>query len=314
MIMHKGDQTLAIRALKSAAPYIRMYKGKTFVVKAGGGVFADTESTRVLIEQIAILHYFGVRVVMVHGGGPQTTEVSEALGVTTRMVEGRRVTDQKSIDVTSMVLNGLINTRVLGICRELNIDAVGISGVDAGLVLAHKRPPVKMGSSGEVVDFGFVGDIDIVDTTVIRKLLDNGLMPVVSPLSADDKGVLLNINADTVAAAIGAALGAEKLILCTGAPGVLGDVNDPGSLISYTDLPGLEKLKNEGRILDGMLPKVKAIGDALRGGVRRVHVVSYKAPEGILGEVFTNEGTGTLIVADVNALSPAEQLTSGAAG
>jgi len=312
MIMHKGDQTLAIRALKSAAPYIRMYKGKTFVVKAGGGVFADTESTRVLIEQIAILHYFGVRVVMVHGGGPQTTEVSEALGVPTRMVEGRRVTDQKSIDVTSMVLNGLINTRILGICRELTIDAVGISGVDAGLVLAHKRPPVRVGGTGEVVDFGFVGDIDLVDTTVIRKLLDNGLMPVISPLSADDKGVLLNINADTVAAAIGATLGAEKLILCTGAPGILGDVNDPGSLISYTDLPGLEKMKEEGRILDGMLPKIKAIADALRGGVRRVHVVSYKAPEGILGEVFTNEGTGTLIVADVNALSPAEQLTSGA--
>jgi acetylglutamate kinase len=212
------------------------------------------------------------------------------------------------------VLNGLINTRVLGICRELNIDAVGISGVDAGLVVAHKRPPVKMGSSGEVVDFGFVGDIDLVDTTVIRKLLDNGLMPVVSPLSADDKGVLLNINADTVAAALGAALGAEKLVLCTGAPGILGDVNDPGSLISYTDLPGLKRMKEEGRILDGMLPKVKAIEDAIRGGVRRVHVVSYKAPEGILGEVFTNEGTGTLIVADVNALSPAEQLTSGAPG
>jgi acetylglutamate kinase len=307
MIMHKGDQTLAIRALKSAAPYIRMYKGKTFVVKAGGGVFADTESTRVLIEQIAILHYFGVRVVMVHGGGPQTTEVSQALGVPTRMVEGRRITDQKAVDVTAMVLNGLINTRILGICRELNIDAVGISGVDAGLVLAHKRPPVRIGSSGEVVDYGFVGDIDLVDTTVIRKLLDNGLMPVVSPLSADDKGVLLNINADTVAAAIGAALGAEKLILCTGAPGILGDVRDAGSLISYTDLAGLKRMREEGSILDGMLPKTKAIEDAIRGGVRRVHVVSYKAPEGILSEVFTNEGTGTLIVADINALTPAEQ-------
>ena len=305
MIMHKGDQTLAIRALKSAAPYIRMYKGKTFVVKAGGGVFSDTESTRVLIEQIAILHYFGVRVVMVHGGGPQTTEVADALGVPTRMVEGRRVTDQKQVDVTAMVLNGLINTRILGICRELNIDAVGISGVDAGLVVAHKRPPVKVGS--EVVDYGFVGDINLVDTSVIRKLLDNGLMPVVSPLSADEKGTLLNINADTVAAAIGATLGAEKLVLCTGAPGILGDVNDPGSLISYTDLPGLKRMKDEGRILDGMLPKVKAIEDAIRGGVRRVHVVSYKAPEGILGEVFTNEGTGTLIVPDVNALTAAEQ-------
>jgi acetylglutamate kinase len=314
MIMHKGDQSLAIRALKNAAPYIRMYKGKTFVVKAGGGVFADMESTRVLIEQIAILHYFGVRVVMVHGGGPQTTEVADALGVPTRMIEGRRVTDQRSVDVTAMVLNGLINTRILGICRELNIDAVGISGVDAGLVLAHKRPPVKVGTSGEVVDYGFVGDIDLVDTTVIRKLLDNGLMPVVSPLSADDKGTLLNINADTVAAAIGATLGAEKLILCTGAPGILGDVSDPGSLVSYTDLSGLKRMREEGRIVDGMLPKAKAIEDAVRGGVRRVHVVSYKAPEGILGEVFTNEGTGTLIVPDINALTPAEQQSSHVGG
>jgi len=307
MIMHRGEQALAIRALKNAAPYIRMYKGKTFVVKAGGGVFADTDSTRVLIEQIAILHYFGVRVVLVHGGGPQLTELSAALGVPTRMVEGRRVTDQKSIDVSAMVLNGLINTRILGMCRDLNIDAVGISGVDAGLVRAHKRPPVKISSNGELVDYGYVGDIDAVDTTVIRKLLDNGLMPVVSPLSADEFGVLLNINADTVAAAIGAALGAEKLLLCTGAPGILGSVEDPGSLISYTDLRGLKRLREEGRIVAGMLPKAKAIEDAIRGGVRRLHVVSYKSPEGILGEVFTNEGTGTLIVADVNALSPAEQ-------
>jgi len=311
MIMHRGEQTLAIRALKSAAPYIRMYKGKTFVVKAGGGVFGDPELTRVLIEQIAILHYFGVRVVMVHGGGPQTTEISDALGVPTRMVEGRRVTDEKAIDVTSMVLNGLINTRILGICRDLNIDAVGISGVDAGLVRAHRRAPVKV-ASGETVDYGFVGDIDGIDTTVIRKLLDNGLMPVVSPLSADEKGVLLNINADTVAAALGAALGAEKLILCTGAPGILERVEDPTSLISYTDLRGLKRLREEGRIVEGMLPKAKAIENAIHGGVRRVHVVSYKSPEGILGEVFTNEGTGTLIVADVNALSPAEQQTSGA--
>ena len=310
MIMHRGEQALAIRALKNAAPYIRMYKGKTFVVKAGGGVFADTDSTRVLIEQIAILHYFGVRVVLVHGGGPQLTELSAALGVPTRMVEGRRVTDQKSIDVSAMVLNGLINTRILGMCRDLNIDAVGISGVDAGLVRAHKRPPVKISSNGELVDYGYVGDIDAVDTTVIRKLLDNGLMPVVSPLSADEFGVLLNINADTVAAAIGAALGAEKLLLCTGAPGILGSVEDPGSLISYTDLRGLKRLREEGRIVSGMLPKAKAIEDAIRGGVRRVHVVSYKSPEGILGEVFTNEGTGTLVVADIQALTPAEQLSS----
>ncbi len=306
MIMHRSDQALAIRALRSAAPYIRMYKGKTFVVKAGGGVFADGAATRVLVEQIAILHYFGVRVVLVHGGGPQLTELSAALGVPTRMVEGRRVTDEKSIDVTAMVLNGLINTRVLAICRDLDIDAVGISGVDAGLVRAHKRPPLKS-SAGELVDYGFVGDIDAVDSTVLKKLLENGLMPVVSPLSADQSGTLLNINADTVAAALGAALAAEKLILCTGAPGILGDVRDPGSLISYTDVQGLKRLREEGRIAEGMLPKAKAIEDAIRGGVRRVHVVSYQSPEGILGEVFTNEGTGTMIVADVHALPPAEQ-------
>ncbi len=311
MLMHKTDQALAIRALKNAAPYIRLYKGRTFVVKAGGGVFGDVAATRSLIEQIAILHHFGVRVVMVHGGGPQLTAISDSLGVSTRMVQGRRVTDERAIEVTAMVLNGLINTRILAMCRDLAIDAVGVSGVDAGLVRAHKRPPVQIDGTGETVDFGFVGDIDGIDPAVIRKLLDNGLMPVVSPLSADANGVLLNINADTVAAELGAALGAEKLLLCTGAPGILERVDDPGSLISYTDLAGLERLRRESRITAGMLPKAKAIETAIRGGVKRVHVVSYKAPEGILGEVFTNEGTGTLIVADVNALSAAEQQANG---
>lgn len=306
MIMDRNDQALAIRALRRAAPYIRMYKGRTFVVKAGGGVFASEESTRELIEQIGILHYFGVRVVMIHGGGPQLTETAQALGIETRMVKGRRVTDSKAVDISSMVLNGLINTRILAACRDLEIDAVGVSGVDAGLVLAHRRPPVKQ-PDGEVVDYGFVGDIDRVDPNVLSRLLDNGLMPVVSPMSADERGTLLNINADTVAAAIGAALSAEKLILCTGAPGILERLEDPGSLISYTDLAGLKRLRDSGSLQDGMLPKAKAIEDALRGGVRRVHVVSYKSPEGILGEVFTNEGTGTLIVADIKALSAAEQ-------
>jgi acetylglutamate kinase len=305
---YRTDQTVAVRALKKAAPYIRMFKGKVFVIKAGGAVFADAESTRELIEQVAILHQVGIKVVLVHGGGPQVTELADALGVQTRMVQGRRVTDEKSIDVTTMVLNGLINTRILAICRDLNIEAVGISGVDAGLIRAHKRPPVRVeGGDGEPVDFGFVGDIDAVDADVLRKQLDNGLMPVVSPLSADANGVLLNINADTVAAAIGAALGAEKLILCTGAPGILERLNDPTSVISYTDIKGLRELREKGSLSGGMLPKATAIETAIRGGVRRVHVISYDIPDAVLAEVFTNEGTGTLIVADINALSAAEQ-------
>ena len=159
-------------------------------------------------------------------------------------------------------------TKLLAICREMEIEAVGVSGVDAGLIKAHKRGPVKV--EGEMVDYGFVGDIDLVDESVLKKLLDSGLMPVVSPLSADDKGTLLNINADTVAAAIGAALGAEKLILCTGAPGILERLNDPTSVISYTDLKGLKQLRENGSLSGGMLPKATAIETAIRGGVRRV--------------------------------------------
>ncbi len=219
MVTHRIDQTAVIAALRGAAPYIRLYKGKTFVIKAGGAVFGDAAGTRGLIEQIAILHHLGIRVVMVHGGGPQLDEMQRSLGIEPRMVRGRRITDDKSIDATTMVLNGLINTRILATCREVGIDAIGLSGVDAGLVRAIRRPPVKV--DGESVDYGYVGDIVSVDTTVLRKQLDAGLMPVVSPLSSDDAGIVLNINADTVAASIGAALGAEKLIICTGAAGIL---------------------------------------------------------------------------------------------
>jgi acetylglutamate kinase len=309
MIINRPDPSVAVRALKSAAPYIRMYKNKVFVIKAGGAVFSDEISTRGLIEQVAILHQVGIKTVLVHGGGPQLDKLQETLGLETRMVNGRRVTDQKSIDVTAMALNGLINTRILAICRALDIEAIGLSGVDAGLIRARKRPPVPIAEgSAETVDYGFVGDIDSVNSAVLEKLLENGLMPVVSPLSADSNGTLLNINADTVAAAIGGALSAEKLLLCTGAPGILEHADEPGSVISYTDIAGLKRLREQGSLKNGMLPKAAAIEHAIRSGVRRVHVISYKSTDSLLAEVFTNEGTGTLVVADLKALSPAEQL------
>jgi acetylglutamate kinase len=308
MLKSRPDPSIAVRALRSAAPYIRMYKNKVFVIKAGGAVFNDDASMRALIEQVVILHQVGIKTVLVHGGGPQLDQLQATLGIETRMVNGRRITDQKSIDVTSMVLNGLINTRILAICRALDIEAIGLSGVDSGLVRAHKRGPVPVSKgSSESIDYGFVGDIDSVNVTVIEKLLDIGLMPVVSPLSADANGTLLNINADTVAAAIGGALSAEKLVLCTGAPGILEDSADPSSIVSYTDIEGLERLRARGSLKDGMLPKAQAIENAIRAGVRRVHVISYKSTDSLLAEVFTNEGTGTLVVADLKALSPAEQ-------
>ena len=306
MIGHKVEHAVTVRALRGAAPYIHMYKGKVFVIKTGGGAFREPATMRAFVEQVAILHHLGIRIVLVHGGGPQLDEVTARLGVQTRMVQGRRVTDDAAIDATSMVLNGLINTRLLGLCREFGISAIGLSGVDGGLVLAHRRPPVTL-ANGEVVDYGMVGDIDSIDASVIVRLLDAGFLPVVSPLSSDGAGQLLNINSDTVAAALGGALEAEKLILCTGAAGILERLEDPRSLISYIDLPGLRRLREEGALADGMLPKASAIEAAIRGGVRRVHVISYSAPEALLAEIFTNEGTGTLVVADTKALSPAEQ-------
>lgn len=308
MVTNK-DRAIVVSALKHAAPYIRLFKGKVFVIKAGGEVFVDAEKTRALMEQVGILNQVGVRVVLVHGGGPQSTELAAALGLDTTFIDGRRVTDGSSLNVATMVLNGQINTRILASCRDLQIPAVGISGVDAGLIRAHKRPPVER-DGDTPVDYGFVGDIDAVDADVLRKQLDNGLMPVVSPLSCDESGNILNINADTVAAAIAAELDAEKLILATGAAGIFEDIADPGSLISYIDRAALQKLRDSGKLADGMIPKAAAIDWAIANGVQRVHVISSKAPDSILLEIFTNEGTGTLVVDDIAALSPAEQTQS----
>jgi acetylglutamate kinase len=258
------------------------------------------------MEQIGILHQVGIRVVLVHGGGPQSTALSKRLGLQTRMVEGRRVTDAPTLEVSTMVLNGEINTRIVAVCRALGVPAIGVSGVDGGLIKASKRPPVKQ-PSGETVDYGYVGDIQGIDSSIILKQLESDLVPIVSPLSSDDNGVLLNINADTVAAAIAAELKAEKFILATGAPGILESLEDPRSLISYVDRQGLRRLRDEGKISGGMLPKVAAIERALAGGVPRVHVISYSQPDSLLLEVFTNEGTGTLVVNDSERLRPEEQ-------
>jgi acetylglutamate kinase len=302
----KKDRAIVVSALKHAAPYIRLFKNKVFVIKAGGEIFADAGQTSAFMEQVGLLHQVGIRVVLIHGGGPQSTELAAALGLDTQFIEGRRVTDGASLDVATMVLNGQINTRILATCRDLQIPAVGMSGVDAGLIRAHQRPPVERDGE-DTVDYGFVGDIDGVDADVLRKQLDNGLMPVISPLSCDESGTLLNINADTVAAAIAAELDAEKLILATGAAGILEDITDPRSLISYMDRASLKKLKASGSLADGMLPKAAAIDAALANGVQRVHVISYKLADSLLLEVFTNEGTGTLVVDDTAALTPAEQ-------
>jgi acetylglutamate kinase len=292
-----GQQTAAVAALRQAVPYIRMFKGKTFVLKVGGAALGEDAAARKVVEQVHVLHQVGVRVVMVHGGGPQSSALSRALGAEPRFVAGRRVTDDAALEVATLVLNGAVNTRLLAACRAVGLPAAGVSGVTAGLVTARRRPPVT-DSLGATTDYGHVGDIVAVDPTVVETLLAAGLVPVVSPLSADADGALLNINADTAAAALAVALRAEKLLLLTGAPGILERADDPGSLVSLTDLAGLARLRERGCLAGGMLPKASSIEAALRGGVRRVHVVGADVADSLLAEIFTNEGVGTMVVAD----------------
>jgi len=308
MVNRPYDRELVIAALRQALPYIRLYRGRVFVVKAGGAMCADQAVLRDLAQQLGVLCELGIRVVIVHGGGPQTTSISEKLGLQTTFVEGRRVTSPETLDVAVMTISGTVNTAILAACRSAQVAGIGVSGVDAGLVKAVRRPPQQKTVNGETVtvDYGLVGDVVSVDPGVVNRLLDAGFVPVVSPLAADDHGQVLNINADTVASSLARALGAEKLIFLTDTTGLLEDRKNPGSLVSYTDVAGLEALQARGVIDGGMLPKVKAAKEALVGGVKRVHMVGYQGASSLLIEIFTNEGAGTLIVRDTADLAPAE--------
>jgi acetylglutamate kinase len=299
-----GQRGAEVVGLRQALPYVRIFKGKVFVVKVGGGLLADAAATRGVLEQVEVLFHLGIRVVLVHGGGPQASALSRALGSEPRFVAGRRVTDDVALEATTLSLNGAANTALLAACRALGIPAVGVSGVDAGLVKARRRPPVTV--EGQVVDYGHVGDIEGVEGDVLLRLLAAGFLPVVSPLAADDAGNLLNCNADGVAAAIAVALEAAKLVLLTDVPGILEDPAKASSLISYTDLAGLAELRRDGVLSGGMAPKSAAVETALRGGVARAHLVSWRVADGLLMELFTNEGSGTLVVRELGALSAAE--------
>jgi acetylglutamate kinase len=296
-------RTTEIAALRHAVPYLALFRGRTFVVKVGGGALDDPRSVASVVEQVAALHHLGIRVVLVHGGGQQASAQARALGLPVRQVEGRRVTDDAMLAVVARALNGDANTALLSACRAAGLQAAGISGVDADLVVARRRSPLP-------VDYGHVGDVERVDPRLARHLLDGGFVPVVSPLGADASGRLLNLNADGVAAALAVALRAEKLLCLIEPAGVLEDPADPGSLVSYLDLPGLARLRAEGRLLAGMLPKAAAIETALTGGVPRAHLVSWRSPDALLWEVFSNEGSGTLVVPDLRALSREERVTA----
>ncbi len=303
------DRETTLTALTRALPYIRLYRDRTFVVKVGGAICGDVAALRELAAQLSVLAELSVRLVLVHGGGPQTTALAARLDVPTTMVNGRRVTDERTLELSVMSLSGTVSTTILSACRAVGLPAVGLSGVAARLLQATRRPPQRIQRDGleETVDFGLVGDLDRVEPRALQALLEARLTPVVSPLSADDSGQVLNVNADTAAAAIACALRAEKLIFMTDTAGLLADRHDARSLISYTDLAGLARLEEQGAVDEGMLPKSRAAREALQGGVHRVHLVGYRTRAGLLAEIFTNEGAGTLVVKEMADLTPAEQ-------
>ena len=294
------DTARGIAGLKGALGYVRAYRDRTFVVKLGGEVLADAEALDGVAAQVSLLSSLGIRVVVVHGGGPQASAASRRLGIEPRIVAGRRVTDDDALLVAKMVFAGQLNVDVLSALRRHHVEAVGLSGVDAELVSARVRPPTTVtrdDGAVEWVDFGHVGDVVDVEPRVLTSLLDARFVPVVASLAGDAEGRVYNVNADTMAEALAVALRAQKLLYLTGVPGVLRDRRDPATLVTFADADDLAGLLCSGAVAAGMRPKVEACIRAARGGVERTHILDGRAPDSILCEVFTGAGCGTMIVA-----------------
>jgi acetylglutamate kinase len=293
------DPNKGIAGLKGTLRYVRAYRDHVFVVKLGGEVVKDDHALDGVAAQVSLLHSLGIRIVVVHGGGPQATALTRRLGAEPVIVAGRRVTDDAALEVAKMVYAGTLNTDVLSALRAHQLQAVGLSGVDAELLTARRRPPVNVvDDSGHsaVVDYGHVGDIMNVDPRVLTTLMDARFVPVVASLAGDNDGNVYNVNADTVAETIAIALRAQKLIYLTGVPGVLRDPKDPASLVTFADPDDLASLMATGALSGGMRPKVEACIRAATGGVERTHIVDGRVPDSLLLEVFTGAGTGTMIV------------------
>lgn len=293
---------LLLKILKQVLPYLRKHKNQVMVIKLGGELAARPDALRSLAEDVSLLVHVGIRIVVVHGGGPQATELSKRMGLEPKLIEGRRITDEQTLDVAKMVFAGKINTEILSALLGQGVQAVGLSGVDAGILCATRRKPTEMTceQTGEkrMVDFGFVGDVQAVDGTLLSLLMDNGYVPVLASLAADVRGNILNINADTVASVIAQHLDAGKLISLTSVPGVLRDVNDPDSLITRLTVSEAREALASGIVSAGMKPKIAAVVDAVENGVTRGHILSGLEHGSILMELFTRDGCGTLIVGE----------------
>ena len=273
--------------LVEALPYILKYTGKVLVVKYGGNAMINGELKDSVMRDMVLLNLIGVKVVLVHGGGPEITEMLSKVGKETLFVDGLRVTDEETAQIVLMVLAGKINKGLVNLIEQKGGKAIGLSGVDGHMIEAEKKNE----------KLGFVGNITNINPEIICDALEKGYIPIISTVGCDKEGNIYNINADTAAAKIAGALGAESLISMTDISGILRDKNDPSSLISSLSIKEAEALMDEGIIKDGMIPKTQCCIDAINWGVKKVFIIDGRVPHSILIETLTNEGMGTMFTA-----------------
>jgi acetylglutamate kinase len=295
-----GNQ-LRLDLLREALPYIQRFQGKTFVVKLSGKATEDAQNLASLAEELALIHQVGIRLCVVHGGGKQLSDLALQMGVAQTIINGRRVTDDATLEMAKMIFAGKINTDILAALRQRGVEAVGLSGVDGSIVHAERRPPKEIlnreTGEREHVDFGHVGDVVRINARLLCVLLDEGYLPVISSLGADDDGMVFNINADTIASEIAVQLKAEKLILLSDVDGIYLRPGEPETKLSRLSVDESETLVREGAATGGMIPKLQGITELLKRGVGSAHIINGSARNALLAEVFTDEGTGTMIVA-----------------
>ena len=289
------DLVAKAAVLHEALPYIRRFQGRTFVVKYGGHAMENEELKESFARDVCLLRYVGIRVVVVHGGGPQINRMLERVGINSTFSGGLRVTDDRTMEMVEMVLAGGVNQEIVGLICRHGGRAVGLSGMDDRFLLARRleRVPSKDEHGAPIlVDLGRVGEVAHVETGVIDQLASSGFIPVIAPIAVDGDGISLNVNADTAAGAIGGALRATKMLLMTDVDGVK---TKDGEVLSSLDAPEAERLIQEGVITGGMIPKVRCALDAVQSGVEQVHVIDGRRRHALLLEIFTDRGIGTEI-------------------
>ena len=276
------------KTLMEALPYIQRFYNKTVVIKYGGSALINQNIKQTIIQDIALMKLVGMHPVIVHGGGPDINAFLEQMNIQSKFVNGLRVTDEKTMEIVEMVLAGKLNKHIVTEIEKQGVKTVGISGKDGGIIQAKKIEK-------DGIDYGCVGDIVSIDPTLIQSLINNEFIPVIAPIGKDENGITYNINADYAAVAIAGALKAEKLVFLTDVEGVMRDINDPDSIMSFINANKIQKLIDEGIISGGMIPKVECCMEGIHQGVNNVHILDGRVEHCLILEIFTPEGIGTMI-------------------